>query len=95
MCGSKLQRLRIYFDCFQIISSKHIRYGLVARICRSHCSADKAGVQFPVSENFFAFLATATLFFASQVDGDVAIVMVWVEVSGVGRRTEQRVGLLC
>jgi hypothetical protein len=30
-----------------------------------------------VSENFFAFLATATLFFASQVDGDVAIVMVW------------------
>jgi hypothetical protein len=32
---------------------QNIRYGLVARICRSHCSADKAGVQFPVSEIFF------------------------------------------
>jgi hypothetical protein len=68
----------------------------VARICRSHCSADKAGVQFPVSEDsFFAVMATALLFFASQVDGDVAIVIVWMEVSGGGRRAEQGAGLLC
>jgi hypothetical protein len=60
-------------------------------------SADKAGVQFPVSENIlFAILATAILFFASQVDGDVAVVvMVWAEITGVGRRPEQRAGLLC
>jgi hypothetical protein len=87
--------LVLYFDYCDNISSKHIRYGLVARICRSHCSADKAGVQFPVSENFlFAVLATATLFFGSLVHGDVAVVMVWMEVSGVGRRAEQGARLL-
>jgi hypothetical protein len=60
--------LHITICCIPSINQNNIwcgiRYGLVARICRSHSSlqkkisADKAGVQFPVSESSFIVLTS-------------------------------------
>jgi hypothetical protein len=58
----------IYIFYLALLSSNHIRYGLVARICRSHQSsslpsAGKARVRFPVSE----FLLFALVLYYGEV----------------------------
>lgn len=63
---AKIMKANIIYIIFLHFTT--IRNGLVARICRFHNRADRAGVQFPVTELSFACSNALFFCYSSLVD---------------------------